>query len=274
MNHLHRFYLDVHAYLSTGNQGENFPERDTMYSILGVLATSLLFITIIMLILALRMHQYRKRGSQKVKYEHSIGDLDLHRHSQLCHHSNPRSVSNAITNPLSPEANLSHNSSNGGCSCTERSSLSEHSRRIRRARLVSPRTLPRYGYSANQFPPCSNPSGNSMTTPRQTICAIDEEVPDTSVQSLPTVTLESAEPSIPPATPAVDVTGCHTMHPPLQSNPCQTKNDQSQPTPETSPPSISSEVALSIALYLKHKDCKHKGICYTCCAIKSSLQGF
>ena len=69
-----------------------------------------------------------------------------------------------------------------------------------------------YGFSANQFPPCSNPNAVPMTLPRQTISAIDEEeVPDMTVKSLPAVALESVEPSISPATSAGDVTGCHTI---------------------------------------------------------------
>ena len=239
-----------------------------MYSILGVLATSLLFITVIMLMLALRLHRYRKKGSQKVKLEHSIGDVDLHRQSQLCRHSNPRSVSDSITNPLSPEANLRRNLNNGGCSCTEHSSLSEHSNRFHGPQLLSPHTLPRYGFFANQFPPCSTPNAVHMTMPRQTISAIEEEVPGTAVQSLPTDALKSAEPSIPPTAHAADVTDSHSVRLHFPSNRRQTSNDQSQPTSDTSPPSISSEGALSIALYLKHKDCKNKGICYTCRAIE------
>ena len=126
-----------------------------------------------------------------------------------------------------------------------------------------------YGFFAKQFPLCSNPNAVPMIMPRQTIGAIDEEeVPDMAVQSLPTVALESAEPSISPATPAGNVTGCRTIRTQLPSNPCQTKSDQSQPTPETPPPIIFSEVTLRIALCLKHKDCKNKDICYTCRAIE------
>ena len=262
MNHLNKIILEC-TYVFTGIQGE---ERDTMYSVLGVLATSLLFITVILLILALRM--YRKRGSQKANLEHILEELatDLRRHSQRSH-SNPNSVSNASTNHSSPEANPSDNSSNGGC--TERSSLSEHTSSTRGTQPVPPRTLPRYGHFANQFPPGLNPSGVPMTMPRQTISAIDEEeVPDMTLQISSTVAVESAEPSISPTAHAGDGTGFHTMRPQLLSNPSQMKRDQSHSTLETSPPSISSDVALSIALYLKHKDCKNKGICYTCRAIE------
>ena len=68
----------------------------------------------------------------------------------------------------------------GRRSCTESSSVSEHSSGIRGARL-SPHTVPQYDYFVNQFPLCSDPNTVHMTMPRQSISAIEEEVPDTTV---------------------------------------------------------------------------------------------
>ena len=138
---------------------------------------------------------------------HSV-HLKQSRHSHSYCHSNAGSVSSTIaTNTISPEKNPRHNSNNGGCSCTDYSSLSERPSRFQSIRQVSTHTLPRYGYpaedhSTNYYLPRYNPSA---------VRAIEKEAPDVTVQSLPIIALKSVGPLIPSTSHASDATGspCH-----------------------------------------------------------------